>query len=139
MYKMLCRLRGSGSVVDAEGDQDNLFIPCSGRVFSEEDKSMRAPSPFFLSVLDKQNLHTNICSGCLKEKFWLCLWFTVKQFISKLRGKLSKTAKTITFLFEKHSKYWGFSPNIVIPDYLGWIEEFQRIFTEKKKKNHNQS
>lgn len=43
--------------MDAEGDQDDLFIPCSGRVFSEEDKSMRAPSPFFLSVLDL--LHAN--------------------------------------------------------------------------------
>lgn len=62
MYKKLCPLRYDSSVVDAEGDQDNLFIPCSGRVFSKEDKSMTAPSPFSLSGLDllQNNTSTQI-------------------------------------------------------------------------------
>lgn len=46
----------SGSAVDA-ADQHNLFSPSSGRGFSEEDKSVTAPSPLSLSVLDL--LHAN--------------------------------------------------------------------------------
>lgn len=46
MYKELCPLKDSSCAVDAEGAHANLFMPCSGRVFSKEDKSMTAPSPF---------------------------------------------------------------------------------------------
>lgn len=38
-------------------DQRNLFSPSSGRGFSEEDKSVTAPFPLSLSVLDL--LHAN--------------------------------------------------------------------------------
>lgn len=146
MYKKLGHLRDSISGVDAEGDQDNL-IPGSGRVFSREDKSMTGPYPFLsLSLIYcMRTTPTHKYSfRRSKRKFRHCVWFTVKQFMSKLRGKVSKTAKKKKnhFYFQKHCKCWCFSPSRVIPGYLGWMEEFQTFFTEKKdnnKKNHNQS
>lgn len=98
MYKKLCPLRDSSSVVDAEGDQDNLFIPCSGRVFS-----IPSVCPWFTTTHAHKYMFR-----MPKRKFWHCLRVTVKQFISKLRGKFSKTAKRITF-FSKNIQNIGAS------------------------------